>query len=255
MKEKTGTDFAKISQQMCGSLRLEQTPIAVSLSNEAPDGIPAFDGIAAAGCQFWENAANGPIATSTPDHELCAIGVHTHQMAGVSDTCQQELGEVLGVLGELDYVRKEDVARIPTMSRSTKHVVYAPLAEAPLPPDVVLLFADASTSLIIAEAVEQVEEGIPPALGRPACAAVPQAINTGRAALSLGCCGARAYLDVMKDDIAMWVIPGDKIAAYAERFDALAKANDILGKFHSMRREDVESGGRPTLQESLARLG
>ena len=250
----SGTDYAKISEQMCRSLRLAQTPISVSLTDEMPDEIPRFDGTAAAGCQFWENAADGPLATSTPDHEMCAIGVHTHQMAGASETCQQELGEVLGVLGELDYVREEDVARIPVMSRTTKHAVYAPLAKAPLPPDVVLLFADASTGLIIAEAVEQVEEGIPPALGRPACAAVPQAINTGRAALSLGCCGARAYLDVMKDDVAMWVIPGEKIGAYAERFDALAKANDILGKFHAMRREDVESGSRPSLQESLARL-
>ena len=34
-----------------------------------------------------------------------------------------------------------------------------------------------------------------PAMGRPACAVVPQAINSGQAALSLGCCGARAYLD------------------------------------------------------------
>ena len=255
MSQGSGTDYAKLSELMCSSLRLEQVPIAVSLTDEMPDGIPRFDGTAAAGCQFWQNAADGPIATSTPDHEMCAIGVHTHQMAGATETCKRELGEALGVLGELEYLREADLARIPVMSTPSKHVVYAPLAETPSPPDVVLLFADASTGLIIAEAVEQVEEGVPPALGRPACAAVPQAINTGRAALSLGCCGARAYLDVMKDDVAMWVIPGGKIKAYADRFDALARANEILGKFHSMRREDVESGRRPTLQESLARLG
>jgi uncharacterized protein (DUF169 family) len=255
MSKSSGTDYAKISEQLCKSLRLGQTPVAVTLTDEVPADIPAFNGAAAAGCQFWEKAVEGPIATSTPDHEMCAIGVHTHQMAGASDSCQQELGELLAVLGELDYVREEDVARIPVMSRSTKHVVYAPLAQATLPPDAVLLFANDSTGLVIAEAVEQVEEGVPPALGRPACAALPQAINTGRAALSLGCCGARAYLDVMKDDVAMWVIPGKKIATYAERFEALAKANEILGKFHSMRREDIESGARPSLQESLARLG
>jgi hypothetical protein len=39
-----------------------------------------------------------------------------------------------------------------------------------------------------------VEGGSPPAMGRLACAIMPQVGNTGRSALSLGCCGAGAYL-------------------------------------------------------------
>lgn len=247
-------NYADIANQLNESLGLELVPIAVAVTETVPDGVPAFQGTAAAGCQFWEKAADGPIATSTPDHELCAIGVHTHQMAEPSATCQRELGEVLGVLGDLTYVREADVPRIPVMPRPSKHVIYAPLAETPVAPDVVLLFTDARRSLVITEAVEQVESGIPPALGRPACAAVPQAVNTGRAALSLGCCGARAYIDSMRDDVAMWAIPGDKIATYAKRIAALANANNILTKFHSTRRKDIERGERPTLQESLSRI-
>ena len=37
----------------------------------------------------------------------------------------------------------------------------------------------------------------------------PHVVNTGQPALSLGCCGARAYLDVMTDDVALWAATGE----------------------------------------------
>ena len=70
-------------------------------------------------------------------------------------------------------------------------------------------------------------------MGRPACAVVPQVMNTGRAALSLGCCGARAYLDRLTDDVAIFAIPGAKLEAYTRRIESLAKANAVLGKLPS----------------------
>ena len=118
----------------------------------------------------------------------------------------------------------------------------------------VLLFVNFAQGLIISEAAQQVEGKIAPALGRPACAVIPQAANTGSAALSLGCCGARAYLNVMTDDIALWAIPGDKLDAYVDRIAVLAKANGMLNRFHAMRRKDVAGGMTPTIQESLVRF-
>ena len=133
--------------------------------------------------------------------------------------------------------------------------MYAPLAETPLPPDVVLLFVNAGQTLILSEATQQVENENAPAMGRPACAIVPQVMNTGRAALSLGCCGARAYLDVLTDDVAVFAIPGAKLEAYARRIEALAKANAVLSKFHQIRRHDIAAGGTPTVKDSLAAMG
>jgi uncharacterized protein (DUF169 family) len=79
-------------------------------------------------------------------------------------------------------------------------------------------------------------------------------MNTGRAALSLGCCGARAYLDVLTDDVAVFAIPGDKLEAYTRRIESLAKANGVLSKFHSLRRHAVAGGETPTIKDSLAAL-
>jgi len=40
--------------------------------------------------------------TSAKDHELCAIGVHTHHLSGASTTQQTELQEALKAMGGLD---------------------------------------------------------------------------------------------------------------------------------------------------------
>jgi uncharacterized protein (DUF169 family) len=120
---------------------------------------------------------------------------------------------------------------------------------------VVLLFAHAQQSLILSEAVSRVDKGIPPAMGRPACAVVPQVLNTGRAAMSLGCCGARAYLDVLSENIAMWAFPGKKLEQYCSEIETLARANKTLSAYHMQRREDIGSGARPTVRQSLDRVG
>jgi hypothetical protein len=91
-------------------------------------------------------------------------------------------------------------------------------------------------------------------MGRPACAVIPQAQNTARSALSFGCCGARAYLDVLSEGVALYAIPGPAIAAFTEGVTALSKANTILTKFHQIRPRDVDAGESPTIQESLLAL-
>jgi uncharacterized protein (DUF169 family) len=184
---------------------------------------------------------------------MCAIGVYTHNLP-LSSAGTADLQDALRVFGDLGYVREEDVAAIPVLETRPGYVVYAPLDRTPLQPDVVILFVDARQTLILSEATQQLENQNPPAMGRPACAVVPQVMNTGRAALSLGCCGARAYLDILTDDVAVFAIPGARLEAYARRIEALANANNILSKFHQIRRHDIASGGTPSIKDSLAAL-
>ena len=248
------SDHASIAATLQGALGLKLPPIAVCLTDTIPEGVLAHRGRVPAGCVFWELAARGAIATSAPDHDLCAVGVHTHHLADPSPHHPGELASVLEVMAGMEYVREQDVAGIPVLRDPVRHVVYAPLAQTPLAADVVLLFAHSRQGLVITEAIQQVDPEVPPALGRPACAVVPQAANSGRAALSLGCCGARAYLDVFTDETALWALPGAKIALYAARIAKLAGANEALGRFHALRRVDVEAGNTPTYAESLARM-
>ena len=248
------SDYQKIASDLTNSLELSQPPIAVSLCDTPPAGIPSFEGIVPAGCSFWQLAATRMFFTSTKDHELCSIGIHTHHLAQPSPAHQSELQEALQAMSGLDYVRAEEVAAIPVIQREVRHIAYGPLAEFRIDPDVVLLFAHAQQGLILSEAVSRVDKGIPPAMGRPACAVVPQVLNHGHAAMSLGCCGARAYLDLLSDSMAMWALPGSKLNEYCEQIVTLARANKTLALFHERRKEDVASGGRPTVRQSLERL-
>lgn len=247
------SSYSKMAAILSECLDLRQQPIAISFTESIPAGLSEHAGHVAAGCRFWEDAASGPFATSAEDHNLCAIGVYTHNLMP-SPQQQVDLGDTLKVLGDLGYVREEDLLSIPVLAFQRRHVVYSPLAQSPFPPDVVMLFVNANQSLILTEATQQVENQMAPAMGRPACAVIPQVMNTGRAALSLGCCGARVYLDVLSEDIAVFAIPGTKLAGYTEKIETLAKANAMLSKFHQLRRLDVEAGRSPTVKESLAAM-
>jgi len=236
------------------ALELSLPPIAIAFPDAVPDGVPEFEGAVPAGCVFWQEAATRTFATSAAHHALCAIGIHTHRLSGAPASQPEELGAALETMMGLDYVREEEIPTIPVLGREAKHAVYGPLREFPLIPDVVLLFTDSRRGLVMSEAVARVDAGVAPAMGRPACAAVPHAVNGGAAAMSLGCCGARAYLDALSDDIALWALPGERLGEYCEQIGGFAKANRILAAFHERRRQDVESGERPTVRESLARL-
>ena len=248
------TQYAAIAQTIMDSLRLRVPPVAVCFTDQQPEGVPASPQPAAAGCVFWERGAQGAFVTSAQDHENCTVGMYTHHMPLTTYAQQVNLNDSLKVFGELGYVRPEDLPGIPVLKQEAKYVVYAPLASTPLPPTAVLLFANSRQSLAITEAIQQVEPGVLPALGRPACGVIPQVANSGKPALSLGCCGARAYLNVLTDDFALWALPGARIAEYAERIRVLAQANEILTQFHQIRRHDIEAGGSPSIQESLGRM-
>jgi uncharacterized protein (DUF169 family) len=245
--------YSQLAEALTQNLRLAQTPVAVCFADSVPASVPQHQGHAPAGCRFWRDATTGPIVTSSGDHALCAVGSYTHNLE-LSASEQSELQESLAVFGTLGYVTSEDLPLIPVLHRRAKHVLYAPLAESPLPPEVVLLFCDASQALIISEAVQQVEQRYPPALGRPACAVIAQVANSGFAALSLGCCGARAYMDAFTADLVLCALPGTRLSAYVERIARLSSANSILSQFHQRRSRDVAAGASPTVKESLAAM-
>jgi hypothetical protein len=193
-------------------------------------------------------------ATSAENHRLCSIGVHTHNLVGATRGQAEELRDALQAMTGLDYIREAEVEGIPVLNREVNHAIYGPLADFPVNPELVLLFVHSSQGLVISEAAARVDGATPPAMGRPACAIVPQALNGQTAAMSLGCCGARAYLDVFSDEIALWALPGSALDRYCDEVEILAGANRTLTRFHERRRQDVEAGEQPTVKDSLERM-
>src|SRR5580698_4127239 len=213
--------LSSIAATLTESLQLTQPPVGIAFADAVPAGVKTHSGASPAGCRFWQEATTEVFATVPKDHELCSIGMFTHHLEN-GPNVQTDLGDALKIFGDLGYVRPEDMPFIPVLGRAAKVVVYGPLSSIPVTPDVVLLFVKADQTLILSEASQQLENGLPPAMGRPACGVIPQAFNTGRTALSLGCCGARAYLDVLTPDVALYAIPGARLEAFTERVAALA---------------------------------
>ena len=248
-------NFSSLAQRIEQALELETAPVAVSFADALPAGMGAPSKAVPAGCSFWGLGAKTTFATSAEHHALCSIGIHTHNLADAPATQSQELETALSAMQGLDYVRPNEVAALPVMSNSRKHVVYGPLSEAIERPDVVILFASASQSLIITEALARVDGETPATMGRPACAMIPQVLNSSRSVSSLGCCGARAYLEPLGDDVTLWALHGERLEDYIDALEVFGKANSVLSQFHEHRKLAVESGESPTVAQSLARLG
>ena len=68
------------------ALSLSLPPLAIAFADELPAGISAYEDVAPAGCYFWQEAAVKVFATSAKDHELCAIGIHTHNLSGAPES-------------------------------------------------------------------------------------------------------------------------------------------------------------------------
>jgi uncharacterized protein (DUF169 family) len=246
-------NFFDIAQRLSDSLDLVHAPVSIAFTDSIPAGVDCHNDRVPAGCSFWKDGAVRTFATSADDHASCAIGMYTHNLER-SAVHQAELADALAIFRDLGYVNEADLPLIPVLQAQPAHVIYGPLSKTQLRPAVVLLFVNAQQALIATEAAQQIEERILPAMGRPACAVIPLVANTGRAAISFGCCGARAYLETLTPDLSIFAIPGSKLDLYAERIQSLARSNATLSKFHQLRRSQIEAGLVPTVKESLAAL-
>jgi uncharacterized protein (DUF169 family) len=216
-------------------LGLLSKPIAISFREMAPAGIAHVASREPAGCGYWRRAAAGEVFyTDADDHKLCPVGAHTHNVTLAPAEVEQLQG-LIGTMVGLEYLTMDDVARIPRRAQPFGVAVYAPLDRAPLPPDVVLVRGNPRQLMLLAEAAQSAGvAGTMPVMGRPTCAVLPEAINSGRTAASFGCIGNRVYTGA-GDDEAYFAIPGERLAAVEGRLEVIARANSELEKFHRGR--------------------
>ena len=216
-------------------LDLSSKPIAISFEQAAPDGIPHVATREPAGCGYWRRAAAGEVFyTDADDHKLCPVGAHTHNVT-LSPAEAEQLQGLVGTMVGLEYLTMDDVARIPRLRQPFGVAVYSPLDRAPLPPDVVLVRGNPRQLMLLAEAAQSAgAAGTTPAMGRPTCAVLPEAMNSGRTAASFACIGNRVYTGA-GDDEAYFAIPGERLAAVERRLEVIARANSELEKFHRAR--------------------
>jgi uncharacterized protein (DUF169 family) len=115
-------------------------------------------------------------------------------------------------------------------------VIYAPLADTPVAPDVVVFAGRPGRVMLLQEAA--IRAGLnsqTPLLGRPTCMALPAALAQGTVA-STGCIGNRVYTDLGEDELSV-VVPGRDLQKVAAEVETIVAANTRLFDYHRERRQ------------------
>ena len=220
-------------------LKLERAPVALAFADGPPDGVPVTTATEPSACTFWRQAEHGLFYAAADRHQECGVGAMTMGFE-VPEERMPAAMELIGTMVNMGYLDIAETAHLPMVQKPHQGIVYGPLASFPLEPDLALAIVTPAQGMILAEASDAVtlrEQPGLPTMGRPACAAVAWSANRETVAMSLGCIGARTYVEV-PDDRAVLVIPGAALDGIAERLGKLAQANRDLAAFHEKKKAD-----------------
>jgi len=229
------TDLTNLGMRLKELLELDLPPVAIAFRDQPPVGVPRIPSPAPAGCGYWKLAAEGQVFyTEAADHYTCPVGAHTHGV-DLPPAVAQELQGLVQTMVHMQYIKMEEIPSIPRRQEPFRVAVYGPLAAAPCEPDVVLVRGTVKQMMVLAEAAQAARIASGGAtLGRPTCAVLPQALQTGQAVSSFGCIGNRVYTG-LGDDEGYYAIPGPKIDEVVEKLAVMVEANRQLGSFHRGR--------------------
>jgi uncharacterized protein (DUF169 family) len=227
-------DWTALAQDLSDALALSAPPIAITFSDESPDGVAPFaapmpepfadgrTGRVPAGCVFWMKAVERTFSTTAEDHGNCSVGSLTHgfktldEVAGNSD---------VAALLDTGWVTVHAVPQIPTVRDKPGTVTYGPLGDTSVDPDVVLLRINAKQLMVLHDAI--------PALrveGKPQCHIVAIAKEEGEPAASVGCALSRVRTGMSAHEMTC-TIPGRALAGVVETIKRNAAADTAVARY------------------------
>ena len=223
-------NWKELEKLFAARLSMSRRPVAITFLDTQPEGIEKFSGTELAGCTFWRLAAAGRAFYTVPaDHFNCAVGAYTHNVHPPPERVQ-ETEAMLGTMFNLGYIRPEEVPGIPRLSQEPAAIVFAPLGDAPVAPNVVLFTCHSDSAMLLNEAASRAGAGSTlPLLGRPSCMALPAAMLQGTVT-SLGCIGNRIYTGLGDGELYV-VVPGAKLESVSQALGVNATANATLAEF------------------------
>jgi len=227
-------DWTSLAERLDGCLHPTAPPIAITFAAEPPDGVAPFDepmppplpdgrtGRVPAGCVFWVKATDRTFATLPEDHGNCSVGSLTHglksasQIAGNSD---------VAALLETGWVTAEMVPEIPVVTERPGAIVYGPLAETPVDPDVVLIRLTAKSLMVLRDALPGM-----PVEGKPQCHIVAMAKEQGEVAASVGCMLSRVRTGMPSTEVTC-AIPAARLEKVIDRVQGTAAVDAAVAVY------------------------
>ena len=224
------TQWNAVSRSLTETLGLSSAPIAMSfLSSDqgAPAEVPPIDhpmseptedgrsGRAPASCVFWMEAQRGPFSTASADHGNCSVGRWVHGFATLDDIVS---ASDVAALFQSGWVTNEDVGKVKVMEPGYDGIVYGPLGEASVEPDVVLLRLNPRQMMELADAVPNLELS-----GKPQCQIVAKA-KAGQPSVSMGCALSRQRTGMGAEELTFAIAASD-LPAVVERLQSVVGAD------------------------------
>jgi uncharacterized protein (DUF169 family) len=218
-------------------LELDIPPVALAFVDAAPDGVPTTDNVVPSSCSFWRKAEESVFYAPAEAHYNCPIGAMVMGF-DLTQEVESNLGTAVELMCSVSYLGADEPAHIPTVKKHKNGIVYGPLGEFPLEPDAVLLWVTSRQAMLLSEAVgnsKWMESGAKTTYGRPACAAIPSALDAEQPTLSLGCMGMRTFTEVLPD-LLLSVVPGSKLAEFEQLVVDTVEANKKMQAYYEQQK-------------------
>lgn len=218
---KVTPNYADISKLFIETLGLEGSPVAVKIvtsPKEIPEGMAEISETVRH-CRMIQLAREGQRFYATDARQQCGGGAWALGLREKGESLRT--GEHYYKLGRFESVSasRRTVSRVPSLSKDSYAVLYAPLEKAGFMPDAVIIFAKPAVMLKFAQTVLYRLGGrlYPEFSGiQSVCSdATAYVIANGKPNFSLGCDGSRKFSGISDEEMVAG-FPGEILLELSE---------------------------------------
>ncbi len=227
-------DYKTLAAALTELLGLDSPPLAITFTQEEPAGVsryagsmpqPTADGRTgkvAAGCVFWMKATQQTFHTCAEDHANCSVGSLTHGFIPLDVAASRD--DVKAMVS-VHWVTPEMFPGIPVIKQQPQCVVYGPLADTGIDPDVVFLRLIGKQAMALHDAMPDIRFE-----GKPQCHIIPMAREQGQVALSVGCMASRTRTGMSNTEMTC-AVPAARLEELVGRLRSSCAADKAIAAY------------------------
>ncbi len=233
-------DNTKIDHEITSAFGLDIPPIAMAFVDDQPQGVETIEEEVPSFCTFWRMAEKKAFYAPANKHYNCPIGAMVLGFEMPKEV-QEQLGGLVKKMCECSYLSEDEPANIPTLTEKKVGVVYGPLKDFPVEPQLILMWLKPSQAMIYNKVLGCCKWSgsmDSMALGRPACAVIPTTLNKSPFGMSLGCTGMRTFTEV-SDDHILATLNCKEIDSFLTSLQTTLSANKEMKEFYLDHKKNI----------------
>jgi len=177
-----------------------------------------------AGCVFWIHGSKDLFSTNASDHANCSVGSYTHGFLTAEEISSKD--DIVAVI-EAGWFDRSEMADLPRVIKKPESIVYGPLSESRVTPDVVLLRVNGLALMRLKSSFPEMSIE-----GKPQCHIVAMAYEQNIVAASVGCALSRSRTGMSPEEMTC-VIPGSRLVEAVEKLESTVKLDRAVSIYAS----------------------